>query len=187
MQLFRSALIACCSLVLVATVVHASDAQPEGVSDIDWALSAAPAAIAAEAGVVSMGDDGTVTRLRAGRNGWTCIVHDPGTPLGHPLCVDQNGLEWMRAAMSGKEPDPTRTGYSYMLKGGTSFSATDVSAMKLMPGQKDYIRIPPHFMIMNAPIAEASGFPSGEEQPDTSKPFVIYGHTPFAILIIPLE
>ncbi len=186
MQSFHLALIARCSLIPIASDVQASGAQSEGVSDIDWALSAAPPAIAAEAAVVNTGDDGKVTPLREGRNGWTCIVHDPGTPLGHPLCVDQNGLDWMHAAMSGMAPNLGRTGYSYMLRGGTSFSATDVSMTQMAPGQGDFIRIPPHFMIMNARIAEASGFPLGEAQPDTRKPFVIYGHTPFAILIIPL-
>src|SRR5512137_1772980 len=98
-----------------ASAAHASGAQPAGVSDVDWALSAAPAAIAAGAAVVNMSDDGKITELRKGTNAWTCVVHDPGTPSGHPLCLDRNGLEWMQTAMSGREPDPAKTGYSYML------------------------------------------------------------------------
>ena len=81
--------------------------------------------------------------------------------MGHLLCVDRNGLEWMESAMSGRPPDPNRTGYSYMLRGGTTWSATDTTAMALPPGQKDFIRIPLHGMIMNAKIANSSGFPSG--------------------------
>jgi hypothetical protein len=174
-------------VLVVASTAHASGAQPADVSDIDWALSAAPSSIAAGAEVVNMSDAGKITELRKGTNGWTCVVHDPGTPSGHPLCLDQNGLEWMQAAMSGREPDAAKTGYSYMLKGGTAWSSTDVTATKLAPGQQDYVRVPPHIMIMNAQIANSSGFPSGETYPDTHKPFVIYGGTPFAILIIPLE
>jgi hypothetical protein len=174
-------------LLAFACDVNAAGAQPAGVSDIDWALSAAPASIAAGAAVADMSDDGKITDLRKGTNGWTCVVHDPGTPSGHPLCLDRNGLEWMQAAMSGHEPDPAKTGYSYMLKGGTAWSATDVIAAKLPEKQRDFIRVPPHIMIMNALIASSSGFPAGETNPDTHKPFVIYGGTPFAILIIPLE
>jgi hypothetical protein len=174
-------------VLALASTAHASGAQPAGVSDIDWAVSAAPASIGAAATVVNMSDDGKVTELRRGTNGWTCVVHDPGTPSGHPLCVDQNGLEWMQAAMSGREPDAAKAGYSYMLKGGTAWSATDVTATKLPEGQKDVIRVPPHIMIMNARIADASGFPSAPSSADFHKPFVFYGGTPYAILIIPVE
>ncbi len=133
-----------------------------------------------------MDEHGKVTELRSGDNGWTCIPNDPGTPMGHPLCLDKNGLEWMKEAMSGRMPDPEKTGYSYMLQGGTSWSNVDVSATQLPPGEKEYITIPPHIMIMNAKIAEASGFPSGELHPDTSKPFIMYGGTPYAIVMIPI-
>ncbi len=92
----------------------------------------------------------------------------------------------MKEAMSGRVPDPEKTGYSYMLQGGTSWSNVDVSATQLPPGEKEYITIPPHIMIMNAKIAEASGFPSGELHPDTSKPFIMYGGTPYAIVMIPI-
>lgn len=177
-------LVAC---VLATDAASAAGAQPAGVSDIDWALSAAPPAIAAGAAVANMGDDGKLTVLRKGSNGWTCLVHDPGTPSGHPLCVDQNGLDWMMAAMTGREPDPDRVGYSYMLQGGTAWSATDVTATQLAPGQADYVHVPPHIMILNARVAASSGFPSGEPNPDTHKPFVLYGGTPFAILIIPVQ
>lgn len=73
-----------------------------------------------------------------------------------------------------------------MLQGGSSWSNVDVTAMQLPPGQKKYLTIPPHVMVMNAKIAQESGFPSGEVFPDTSKPFVMYGGTPYAIVIIPL-
>ncbi len=156
-------------------------------SEIERALSAAPPQIAEKAAVVSMDDNGQTKELRKGENGWTCLPHDPATPVGHPLCLDKNGWEWMQAAMTGHAPDPDKIGYSYMLQGGTTWSNTDVSATKLPSGQKDFIRIPPHFMILNARIANSSGYPSGEANPDTHKPFVMYGGTPHAVLMIPLE
>lgn len=150
----------CLSSISIAAA-QSRDERGDTKSEIDRALSAAPSQIAEKAAVVSMDDKGQVKELRHGENEWTCIPHDPATPMGHPLCLDKNGLEWMKAAMAGHPPDPERIGYSYMLKGGTSWSNTDVSASKLPPGHEDYIRIPPHFMILNAKIANSSGFPSG--------------------------
>jgi len=62
-----------------------------------------------------------------------------------------------------------------MLQRGWSWSNTDPAAKKLAPGQKDYIHIPPHIMILAARVADASGFPSGQADPDTSTPFVMFG------------
>jgi hypothetical protein len=42
-------------------------------------------------------------------------------------------------------------------------------------------------MILNARLAEKSGFPSGTAHPDTHKPFVLYGGTPYALLNIPVN
>jgi hypothetical protein len=42
-------------------------------------------------------------------------------------------------------------------------------------------------MVLNARLAEASGFPSGERHPDVRRPFVLYGGTPFAILVLPVK
>ncbi len=155
-------------------------------AEIRRAVSAAPRSIAARAAVVDMDERGRTTKLRDGDNGWTCIPRDPGTPLGHPLCLDQNGFEWMQAAMSGRAPDPTKIGYCYMLRGGSSWSNVDVSATKLPEGETTYISIPPHVMILNARIAGESGFPAGPH-PDTRKPFVMYGGTPYANVTIPIQ
>ncbi len=179
-------------LVVIGSVLGgAAAAQATGhrstKSEIARALSAAPPQVAAGAAVISMDDNGKTTELRAGNNGWTCLPHDPGTPMGHPLCLDKNGLDWMVAAMTNRPPDADKVGYSYMLQGGTSWSNKDFSATKLDPGLKDFIRIPPHFMILNAKIADASGYPSGEMNPNTHKPWVMYGGTPYAVLMIPLQ
>jgi len=174
-------------VVATALGAHSMNKNGDPQSEIARALSAAPFAVDNGARVVTIGDEGKIEELQKGSNGWTCVTHDPGTPMGHPLCLDRNGLTWMEAAMMGHPPDADKIGYGYMLKGGTSWSNTDVSATKLPAGQKDFIRIPPHFMIMNARLANSSGFPSGETYPDTHKPFVIYGGTPYAVLMIPLE
>ncbi|MGB9146771.1 MAG: hypothetical protein WCC14_13175, partial [Acidobacteriaceae bacterium] len=61
------------------------------------------------------------------------------------------------------------------------------AATKLPAGEKDYIHIPPHIMILDAKMANESGLPLHEEHPDTQQPFVMFGATPFAILIIPVR
>ncbi len=183
----RSAWVLIYLLSISMAAAQSTGERSDTKSEIDRALSAAPPQIGEKAAVVSMDDNGKTKELRRGENGWTCIPHDPGTPMGHPLCLDKNGMEWMVAAMSGHPPDPDKIGYSYMLKGGTSWSNTDVSATRLPPGQTDFVHIPPHFMILNAKIANSSGYPSGEASPNTHKPFVMYGGTPYAVLMIPLE
>ena len=134
-----------------------------------------------------MDDMGKVTLLRRGDNGWTCMPADPGTPIGYPVCLDQNGFAWFQAAMAGKEPDATKVGYSYMLQGGSVWSTLDPTATRLPAGEEKPVMFPPHIMIMNAKIAKDSGFPSAVAHPDTHQPFVLYGGTPYAILIIPVK
>ena len=159
-------------------------------TEIAQALTAAPAGVAADAAVVRMDPSGRLTELRAGTNGWTCIPPDDPAPVGNrnfPACFDRYGLEWIEDFFAGRKPNPEHVGYSYMLRGGWSWSNTDPAAQKLAPGRKDYIHIPPHIMILGAKVADDSGFPSGQADPDTSRPFVMFGGTPFAILIIPVK
>lgn len=161
-------------------------------SEILRALSAAPPSVAAGAAVVHFDDKRHKVELRLGSNGWTCVANeaDPLHPDGiehHPVCYDKYGMEWLEAWESHRQPDPDHVGYAYMLQGGSSWSNTDPRVTKLSPGQKDFIRIPPHIMILNAKLADTSGFPSGQSDPDTHEPFVIFGGTPVALLIIPVK
>ncbi len=170
-----------------AVCLYGADKPRLSDGEIRRALSAAPSRIAAEATVVAMDSAGNMKELRHGTNGWTCLPRDLGTPQQQPLCLDKNGLAWYEAAMAGKAPDPSLVGYSYMLQGGSVWSNLDPAATRLAAGQKDFIHVPPHVMILNARAAETSGFPSGVAEPDPHKPFVMFGGTPFAVLIIPVQ
>jgi len=173
-----------------AFAVLALPARGQVKVEIAQALTAAPPGVAASAAVARMDAHGRLTPLRAGTNGWTCIPPDDPAHLGNrnfPACFDKYGLEWIEDFFAGREPNPQHVGYSYMLRGGWSWSNIDPTAKRLAPGQKDYIHIPPHIMILGASVADSSGFPSGQPDPDTSKPFVMFGGTPFAILIIPVK
>jgi hypothetical protein len=178
-------------LVALLEICAAAVGQTPKDSEISQALSAAPAAIASGAAVAVMDAKGNLTELRPGSNGWTCLTPhiDPLHPDSiehHPACFDKYGLEWIEAYVVGRHPNPEHAGYSYMLQGGSSWSNTDPSANRLAPGQKDFIRMPPHIMILNAKVADSSGFPTGQPVPDTHKPFVMFGGTPYALLIIPV-
>jgi hypothetical protein len=177
--------------ILFLCLVTCAMGQSAKDSEISKALSAAPPSIAAQAAVIILKDQGRKEELRAGSNGWTCLARDENAPddgiAHHPACFDKYGLEWIENYVAGREPNPDHVGYSYMLEGGSSWSNTDPKATKLAPGQKDYIRISGHIMILNARVADSSGFPSGQTEPDTRKPFVMFGGTPFALLIIPVN
>ncbi|MEW9572583.1 hypothetical protein ABQJ54_12560 [Rhodanobacter sp. Si-c] len=150
------------------------------------ALSAAPPAIAAGAAVIVPDGQGHPTVLHHGANGWTCLM-TVSDPVRLPVCYDANGMAWREAIMAGHAPDPDRPGLSYMLQGGSAWSNIDPKADKLQPGMRTYIRIPPHVMILDAGTANATGLPSEQANPDTHKPFVMFGGTPYAILIIPVH
>jgi hypothetical protein len=174
------------ALLLSVVVVQLQCQSPDHEKLIDQALSAAPAGIAVGA-TVSMHQGGQWIELRHGNNGWTCTPAGKGDPPPEPACFDANGMAFLEAMAAGRSPDPAKPGYAYMLQGGSAWSNLDPDATRLAPGQMDYIHIPPHFMIMGAKLADASGLPLHEAHPDTSRPFVMFGGTRYAILIIPVK
>lgn len=166
-----------------------AEAQQNAEAQIRLALSAAPAAIAAHATVANM-EGGQLRVLRRGDNGWTCVPPNTGAgadPEPKPACFDANGLEFIESLEAGRYPDGNKPGLSYMLQGGSAWSNVDPGARKLPAGEKDYIHLPPHIMILDAKMANESGLPLQETHPDTQKPFVMFGATPFAILIVPVR
>jgi hypothetical protein len=163
-------------LTLAGAPAGAAPADP-----IASATSAAPAAIGAGATVMTM--DGKV--LRKGTNGWTCYPDDPSTPGKDPMCVDKNGQAWM-AALMAKKPPPKTVGLSYMLQGGSDASNLDPFLAKPAAGQK-WVTTGPHMMILSAEVASASGYPAKQANPDASKPYVMYGGTPYAHIMFPVK
>jgi hypothetical protein len=150
------------------------------------AESAAPRAIAARATIATMGGKGGMTVVRKGSNGWTCFPDMLTTPGKDPMCVDQNGMAWMQALMEHKAPAADRPGLAYMLAGGSDASNLDPYLAKPAVGDK-WVTTGPHVMILSAQAAKASGYPSGEKAPDTSKPYVMFGGTPYAHIMMPVK
>jgi hypothetical protein len=104
----RFAASALLSVLLTGTVAAGESAEEK----IARAMSAAPAAVSAEATI--MDTDGTI--LREGSNGWTCL---PDTNPGDraPMCNDAVWMQLMGRMMGGPEYVPDRIGISYMLQG----------------------------------------------------------------------
>ena len=147
------------------------------------AESAAPAALSHDAAVVTVGPDGKMNQVRAGKNGWTCMPDAPDTPGPDPMCFDANAGKWV-AAWSGHKPPPDGTpGLIYMLEGGTDASNTDAYATK-PTADNDWIKTGPHLMVVGSK-AMLAGYPSGAK-PDTSVPYVMWAGTPYAHLMVPV-
>jgi hypothetical protein len=164
--------------LLIAFAATSTYAAPPGAM-IASALAAAPRAVASGASVMT--GDGKM--LRKGSNGWTCMPDNPVTPGPDAMCFDKAGMAWAMAWMGHKQP-PATTGFAYMLAGGTDFSNTDPYSTKPTAG---WVRTGPHLMILSAEAAASSGYPSGQTHPDTSKPYVMFGGTPYAHIMMPVR
>ena len=150
---------------------------------ISSAESAAPAAIAHDASVVSVDAKGAMTTLRKGGNGWTCMADAPDTPGPDPMCFDANAAKWVQAWVEHKPPPAGTVGLMYMLEGGTDASNTDPYAPK-PTADNDWVKTGPHIMVVGSKEILA-GHPTGSK-PDTTVPYVMWAGTPYAHLMIPV-
>ncbi|MDX8454916.1 hypothetical protein RFM98_19295 [Mesorhizobium sp. VK9D] len=164
--------------IAVACASAAAAADKSDKQLIENAISAAPKAVGKDAAVVNW----EMKTLRKGTNGFTCIPDDPSTPTDDPMCTDKNGMEWMNAYMSKKEPPKGKVAFAYMLKGGSAASNTDPFATK-PPEGADWLHDGPHVMVMNAPDIMAL-YP---HEPVVNQPYVMFPDTPYAHLMIPVK
>jgi hypothetical protein len=92
------------------------------------AMSAGPAAIAEEATILDYPEEWPgnwpeevapeLIEIRAGSNGWTCIVDIPDTPGNDPMCLNDVYLESLLAQRNLEDSPSTGVGFGYMLQGG---------------------------------------------------------------------
>lgn len=143
---------------------------------IQRALSAAPPSVAAGAKVVDVDEHGKTTVLREGSNGFTCFPGHPGVVGDVAMCADAPSMQWI-SDLAAHKPKPTNAepGVTYMLAGGTDWSATDPFATS-----GTAIKEPPHWMIL-WPFEKSSGLPTSPKQTGT---WIMYAGTPWAHLMI---
>lgn len=150
---------------------------------IEMALSAAPDSIAKNAAVAAPDSAGTMTALRSGTNGFTCIPDDPQSPGKDPMCLNASGMKWVQALMSGQpKPDVDEPGIAYMLQGGSDISATNPFARH---GQgTEYVESPPHYMILWPFDPAETGLSTTPKKTGT---WIMWSGTPYAHLMVNQE
>jgi hypothetical protein len=169
--------VACCiSLALLAAplsqaAAEQGNAAPKALQTdeekIANAISAAPETIGRDAAVVIF-DQGQIRTLREGTNNFTCLPDNPKNPINDPVCVDENGLDWIKARIAKKEPPDGKIGFAYMLQGGTTANNADPSAAE-PPAGTPWHKEPPHVMILNA-ASTMQGYPRPGVDPERTIP-----------------
>ena len=149
---------------------------------IKSAVSAAPESISKDATVIALDEKMQPRTLRQGSSMWTCIPDGP-SPGVDPMCVDKNGMEFLQAWIAHKDPPANKIGFGYMLAGGSDASNEDPFATAPAEGHA-WVETGPHVMIFNIGN-RFEGYPATHD--DTSKPYVMWGNTPYAHLMIPVK
>lgn len=173
-------------VALVSGTLCVSPALADADADlIKSAEAAAPAALSSTAAVYAFGADGKMKTLREGKTGWWCMPDDPATPGSDPMCGDANAMEWAMAWMNKTEPPKGKTGFIYMLMGGPAPSNLDPFATA-PPEGSNWIMDRPHVMIVNFGDT-MTGYPTKEANPDITRPYVMWGGTPYEHLMLPVH
>lgn len=141
------------------------------------ALSAAPRSVANDAGVVRMKEDGSMQTLRESKNGFTCMVI-----MGNTMCADANSMAFFDAMLKHENP-PDKLGIAYMLRGDNGASNTDPSADK-KTADNHWVVTGPHIMVVGPAVKSLDVQTAAD--PDPAKPYIMWGDTPYAHVMIPV-
>lgn len=170
-----------CSVVFAQEKTSGKMAHKKAeVSDAAYtaqALSAAPKAVAKDAGVVRMDADGKMKTLRESKNGFTCMVIATDR-----MCNDANSMEFFGAMLKGDTPTD-KVGISYMLAGDQGASNTDPKATH-KTADNHWVVTGPHIMITGT-AAKSLGYPETADA-DPTKPFMMWAGTPYEHAMVPV-
>ena len=92
-------------------------------------------------------DGEKVRTVRQGKNEYTCVPDDPGSPGDDPMCLDRNAMLWLQAWMDHKDAPKGKMGLVYMLQGGSDANNADPFATAPPPGKK-WVTTGPHVMVV---------------------------------------
>jgi hypothetical protein len=168
-------------------------------SETALALEAAPAGVAAKAGVYVLEKSGYV-RVRESQNGFVCLVERTVLKAVEPQCLDAEGVRTFLPRMlmvatmrvqgksepdirqavkdafsSGKLQAPKRPGVDYML------SPHNVVAVDVEKGIA--VPFPPHLMFYAPNMTNAD---VGSDGTPASPLFVVNENSPHALMIVPV-
>jgi hypothetical protein len=188
MRLAAIALMAAGLATGLGEISAVAEDAPKPKTDADLianAMSAAPAAVGKDATIVVVEADGKLRTLRPGQGAFTCLPDDPNTPGHDPICLDRNGLEWLKSLLAHQTPPEGKIWLGYMLQGGSDASVDDPFATEPPQGKK-WVQTGPHLMIGGPGIAKMlEGYSSSAD--DAHKPYIMFGGTPYAYLIVPVQ
>jgi hypothetical protein len=187
----RKAIVVAAALSIMASFTATAQEKPKsahetmgkpaaGASDakqIARAMSAAPASVAKGATIVSMAADGSMKQLRAGTNGWMCLVEADGTPM----CLDKEWQAWADGWMNKKDPQVKSIGLAYMLKGDAGASNTDPYAKKAT-ADNAWVVSGPHVMVVLPDPSQLDALPT---DPWNGGPWVMWKGTKYAHIMLP--
>jgi len=183
-RLFHLVAISVCATFGIVTIA-AAQAQHKPKSDAELiasAMSAAPPSISHDATVIAMDGD-KVRTLRQGRNEFTCVPDDPGSPGNDPMCLDRNAMLWLQAWMEHKDAPKGKMGLVYMLQGGSDASNDDPFAATPPPGKK-WVTTGPHVMVVGM-AGTLDDVPKSPDDP--RKPFIMWGGTSYEHIMMPVR
>jgi hypothetical protein len=148
------------------------------------AMSAGPADITKNAAVAEMDDKGTMRQLRAGTNGWTCMLLPTSKDVVlDAMCGDKAWEAWGDAYMAKKAPMTGTVGVAYMLQGDHGASNTDPYAMA-PSGTNEWVVSPPHVMLLVPDMKTLDTLPT---DPHAGGPWVMWKGSPYAHVMVPLS
>ena len=171
------------SVGLLATATAQAQRKPKTDADlIANAMSAGPPSVSHDATIIAMDGDKMRT-LRQGKNEYTCVPDDPGSPGNDPMCLDRNAMLWLQAWMGHKDAPKGKMGLVYMLQGGSDANNDDPFATSPPPG-KSWLTTGPHVMVVGMSgmlddIPKSSNYPK--------KPYIMWGGTSYEHIMMPVK
>jgi hypothetical protein len=184
------------AIVLMATglvtglgvVCAVAQQAPKAKTDADLianARSAAPVAVSKDATIVAVETGGKLRTLQQGQGAFTCIPDDPSTPGHDPMCLDRNGLQWLKSLLAREKPPEGKIWFGYMLTGSSDASNDDPYATE-PPAGKKWVQTGPHVMIGGPGIAKMlDSYPKSTD--DTHQPYIMFAGTPYEYLVLPVQ
>jgi hypothetical protein len=105
---------------------------------------------------MGMDADGKMKEIRAGTNGWMCMLH----LTGDSMCLDKEWQAWADAWMNKKVPPKRQAvGVAYMLRGDKGASNTDPYATK-PTADNHWVVTGPHVMLLLADVSHREAYPT---------------------------
>lgn len=164
-------------VILVGFVVAQKKTALSDVQYIARACSAAPKEVSTDAAVVRLDESGKMTTVRAGKNGFTCMV------IGsESMCADANSMAFFDAWAKHQLP-PDKLGLTYMLQGDEGASNTDPYATG-KTSANHWVVTGPHVMIVGA-ASKTLGLSAGPDA-DPTGPYMMWAGTPYEHAMIPV-